>query len=90
MPVEIVFDFFVPFFLPRYFLGNSSGRAVLKMPGWTRLHEEATLPEIGEEKMDFREKLQAELDKLVDSYKVCGIVDQAGTVYPLGADTKVC
>lgn len=33
--------------------------------------------------------LIAELDKLADAYKVCGVVDQFGCVYPLGADTKV-
>ena len=36
-----------------------------------------------------QETLVAELDKLADAYKVCGIVDQTGCVYPLGADTKV-
>ncbi|WP_321363629.1 type II restriction endonuclease [uncultured Celeribacter sp.] len=36
-----------------------------------------------------QETLTTELDKLADSYKVCGIVDQTGCVYPLGADTKV-
>lgn len=36
-----------------------------------------------------QETLIAELDKLADSYKVCGIVDRSGCVYPLGADTKV-
>lgn len=36
-----------------------------------------------------QETLLEELDKLADSYEVCGIVDQAGSVYPLGADTKV-
>lgn len=35
------------------------------------------------------EKLIAELAKLKDNYAVCGIVDKAGSVYPLGADTKV-
>lgn len=35
------------------------------------------------------EILSSELEKLADSYAVCGIVDQAGCVYPLGADTKV-
>jgi hypothetical protein len=35
------------------------------------------------------DKLIEEPDKLKDSYAVCGIVDQAGCVYPLGADTKV-
>ena len=36
-----------------------------------------------------QETLLAEMEKLADSYAVCGIVDQAGSVYPLGADTKV-
>lgn len=35
------------------------------------------------------EVLIAELEKLKDSYAVCGIVDRAGSVYPLGSDTKV-
>lgn len=39
--------------------------------------------------LSIQETLTAELEKLADSYKVCGIVDQAGCVYPLGADTKV-
>jgi hypothetical protein len=33
--------------------------------------------------------LETELDKLAGSYEVCGIIDKAGCVYPLGADTKV-
>jgi Restriction endonuclease EcoRV len=33
--------------------------------------------------------LNEELAKLSKSYAVCGIIDQAGCVYPLGADTKV-
>lgn len=36
-----------------------------------------------------QETLIAELEKLSDAYGVCGIVDQSGCVYPLGADTKV-
>lgn len=36
-----------------------------------------------------RELLEAELDLLADFYKVCGVIDQVGRVYPLGADTKV-
>ena len=35
------------------------------------------------------ELLQIELEKLRDSYAVCGIVDRFGSVYPLGSDTKV-
>jgi len=35
------------------------------------------------------EVLVSELEKLSDAYAVCGIVDQKGGVYPLGADTKV-
>lgn len=35
------------------------------------------------------EFLVIELEKLKDSYAVCGIVDRAGSVYPLGSDTKV-
>jgi hypothetical protein len=33
--------------------------------------------------------LTEELAKLSKSYAVCGIIDQTGCVYPLGADTKV-
>ncbi|MDE0661444.1 MAG: hypothetical protein OXI79_17555 [Gammaproteobacteria bacterium] len=33
--------------------------------------------------------LVTELQKLRHSYAVCGIVDRAGSVYPLGSDTKV-
>ncbi len=33
--------------------------------------------------------LVAELEKLRNSYEVCGIIDRAGSVYPLGSDTKV-
>lgn len=33
--------------------------------------------------------LVAELVELDDSYSVCGFVDRAGSVYPLGSDTKV-
>lgn len=36
-----------------------------------------------------RDVLVAELEKLRDKYEVCGIVDRAGIVYPLGSDTKV-
>lgn len=36
-----------------------------------------------------KEVLEAELSKLQGSYEVCGIIDRAGAVYPLGADTKV-
>lgn len=36
-----------------------------------------------------KELLEAELDLLADFYTVCGVIDQAGRVYPLGADTKV-
>lgn len=39
--------------------------------------------------MCIQDILLAEVEKLSDSYAVCGIVDQAGKVYPLGADTKV-
>ncbi|WP_454502999.1 type II restriction endonuclease [Brucella lupini] len=38
---------------------------------------------------NIQEILTTELDKLADAYEVCGIVDQSGCVYPLGADTKV-
>ncbi|MEO1964651.1 type II restriction endonuclease [Hyphomonas sp.] len=38
---------------------------------------------------EIKTRLTEELEKLADSYKVCGIVDQTGCVYPLGADTKV-
>lgn len=38
---------------------------------------------------NIQETLIEELDKLADAYKVCGIVDTSGCVYPLGADTKV-
>jgi len=37
----------------------------------------------------FKEILEAELAKLDGGYETCGIVDRAGCVYPLGADTKV-
>lgn len=33
--------------------------------------------------------LESELAKLEGGYETCGIVDRAGCVYPLGADTKV-
>lgn len=36
-----------------------------------------------------KDALEEELAKLEGSYGVCGIIDQAGCVYPLGADTKV-
>lgn len=39
--------------------------------------------------MTIKDVLLEELDKLSESYAVCGIVDQSGCVYPLGADTKV-
>lgn len=39
--------------------------------------------------LSIQEALVTELGKLGDAYKVCGIVDQSGCVYPLGADTKV-
>lgn len=39
--------------------------------------------------MTIKDVLLEELDKLSDSYGVCGIVDKSGCVYPLGADTKV-
>lgn len=38
---------------------------------------------------EIKDVLIEELNKLSDAYAVCGIVDQAGCVYPLGADTKV-
>ncbi|WP_454756894.1 type II restriction endonuclease [Cupriavidus campinensis] len=38
---------------------------------------------------NFKDILEAELGKLEGSYEVCGIIDKAGSVYPLGADTKV-
>ena len=38
---------------------------------------------------NLRTILEQELGKLSGSYEVCGIVDRAGCVYPLGADTKV-
>lgn len=38
---------------------------------------------------DFRTLLTDELAKLKDAYAVCGVIDQTGNVYPLGADTKV-
>lgn len=39
--------------------------------------------------MNLRDVLLSELEKLSESYRVCGIIDQSGCVYPLGADTKV-
>ena len=36
-----------------------------------------------------KETLEVELAKLEGSYEVCGIIDRAGCIYPLGADTKV-
>lgn len=36
-----------------------------------------------------KETLEKELARLEGNYGVCGIVDQGGLVYPLGADTKV-
>lgn len=39
--------------------------------------------------MKINDILLVELEKLSDSYSVCGIVDQSGCIYPLGADTKV-
>ena len=39
--------------------------------------------------MDIKSILENELESLEDHYQVCGIVDQVGLVYPLGADTKV-
>jgi hypothetical protein len=38
---------------------------------------------------ELKELLEAELELLADFYTVCGVVDQTGRVYPLGADTKV-
>ena len=38
---------------------------------------------------EIEEILVVELEKLRDSYAVCGIVDRLGNVYPLGTDTKV-
>ena len=38
---------------------------------------------------NIQKTLISELYKLADAYEVCGIVDQSGCVYPLGADTKV-
>lgn len=35
------------------------------------------------------ETLVTELEKLRNSYAICGIVDRTGSVYPLGSDTKV-
>jgi hypothetical protein len=36
-----------------------------------------------------KDLLLKELDAMSDAYCVCGVVDQSGKVYPLGADTKV-
>lgn len=36
-----------------------------------------------------KDALSAELTKLDGNYEICGIIDKAGVVYPLGADTKV-
>lgn len=36
-----------------------------------------------------KEVLGGELEQFAGSYEVCGIVDRAGQVYPLGSDTKV-
>jgi hypothetical protein len=33
--------------------------------------------------------LMSEFTKIGDGYKICGVVDESGMVYPLGADTKV-
>lgn len=38
---------------------------------------------------NIKDVLVEELNKLSDAYAVCGIIDNAGCVYPLGADTKV-
>lgn len=39
--------------------------------------------------LDIHTVLEKELERLEDHYQVCGLVDRAGLVYPLGADTKV-
>lgn len=39
--------------------------------------------------LNIKKTLITELNKLADSYGICGIVDQTGNVYPLGSDTKV-
>lgn len=39
--------------------------------------------------MTLKAIIDEELAKLRDAYRVCGIIDQTGCVYPLGADTKV-
>lgn len=39
--------------------------------------------------MTLKAILDEEMAKLSDSYRVCGIIDKTGCVYPLGADTKV-
>jgi len=39
--------------------------------------------------MTLKAILDEELAKRRDAYRVCGIIDKAGCVYPLGADTKV-
>ena len=36
-----------------------------------------------------RHLLTTEIEKLKDSYEVCGIADRLGNLYPLGSDTKV-
>ena len=36
-----------------------------------------------------KDVLVGELEKLRDNYEICGIVDRARSVYPLGSDTKV-
>lgn len=39
--------------------------------------------------MSIKDILNEELANLGDAYRVCGIIDQAGCIYPLGSDTKV-
>lgn len=39
--------------------------------------------------MSLKQMLEEELAEMDGSYGACGIVDKAGTVYPLGTDTKV-
>lgn len=38
---------------------------------------------------EIEESLTSEIENRVENYSVCGFVDQLGTVFPLGSDTKV-
>lgn len=38
---------------------------------------------------DITEHIFTALENLHDSYTICGMIDQVGNIYPLGADTKV-